>query len=151
MFPRKLIFNTTTTTPLFNLGRYYTATPHRMSATISAASKCEGCEGLTETLKATEVDNYMKMIPTWQLNETRTAITQYFRVKNFSTALDYINKVGEIAETENHHPDMTIRNYNHVYLELSTHSLGGLTTNDIIMAAKIDSITVDKRKPRDKK
>ncbi len=130
----------------------FAGAPYRaMSTTITAASKCAGCEGLTETLSAAELDAHMALIPTWKLNEAHTAITQHFRVRNFALALDYLNKAGAVAESENHHPDLAIRNYNHVYVELSTHSLGGLTTNDIIMAVKLDAIPVEKRPLKKKK
>lgn len=117
----------------------------RMRAALSATSKCVHWKELKDTLKPQEIAQYMNVIPTWSLNNDGTAITQRFRVRNFAVALDFINKAGELAETENHHPDLAIKNYNHVHVELSTHCLGGLTTNDIIMAAKLDAISVEKR------
>ncbi len=56
--------------------------------------------------------------------------------------MEYLGKVGEIAESEKHHPDIRIYGYNHVLVELSTHKLGGITSNDIVLAVKIDSIPV---------
>lgn len=117
---------------------------------ISAASNCVGCEGLTDTLTESELTSHLALIPDWKTNSTNTAIYLDFRVRNFKTALDYMNKVGELAEAEGHHPDISIYSYNHVRVELSTHSLGGLTTNDIILAAKIDTVPIQKRPLRKK-
>ena len=58
----------------------------------------------------------------------------------FTEALAFVNKVGEIAEAEDHHPDIRIHGYRNVDLDLSTHSIGGLSQNDFIMAAKINEL-----------
>ncbi len=119
--------------------------PLRMCSALSAASKCLHYKDLKETLPPAEIAKNMAVVPTWRLNESGTAIAQHFRVRNFAVALDFMNKAGAIAEEENHHPDLAIKNYNQVLLELSTHCVGGLTVNDFIMAAKIDQIEVEKR------
>ena len=116
--------------------------------TITPDSKCVGCEGIGETLSEEELNNYLSLVPEWSLNESHTELTKSFRTKNFATALDFLNRVGAIAEAEGHHPDMAIKSYNHIHLAMSTHSLGGLTTNDIIMAVKIDALPVQKRKEK---
>ncbi|HLJ12558.1 MAG TPA: 4a-hydroxytetrahydrobiopterin dehydratase, partial [Planctomycetaceae bacterium] len=54
---------------------------------------------------------------------------------------DFVGRVGELAETENHHPDMHVTGYRNVTIELSTHALHGLTENDFILAAKIDALS----------
>ena len=59
--------------------------------------------------------------------------------KNFIGALAFVNKVGDLAEAEGHHPDIHI-SYNKVQLTLTTHAIGGLSENDFILAAKIDSL-----------
>ena len=53
----------------------------------------------------------------------------------------FTNKVGDVAEKENHHPDILIHGWNKVRLELSTHAIGGLSENDFILAAKINAAT----------
>lgn len=110
---------------------------------ITADSKCVGCSGIGEALDAEQVE-YQRalLIPEWRTNEDRTKLTKSLRVKNFAVALDYVNKIGQIAEAENHHPDLTIRSYNHVDVVLWTHKLRGVTENDLIMAVKIDTIPV---------
>jgi 4a-hydroxytetrahydrobiopterin dehydratase len=54
----------------------------------------------------------------------------------------YLNRVAEIAEDEQHHPDLHLTGYRHVRIEITTHAIGGLSENDFILAAKIDEITL---------
>lgn len=82
------------------------------------------------------------LIPDWQATDNFTRLRRSLKARNFATALDYINKIGAIAEAEQHHPDLTISSYNHVHIVLWTHALGGVTANDLIMAVKIDTIPV---------
>ena len=62
-----------------------------------------------------------------------------FQFKNFKEALAFANKVGEIAEAEQHHPDLSV-GWGRVSVELTTHAIDGLSENDFIVAAKIDEI-----------
>jgi 4a-hydroxytetrahydrobiopterin dehydratase len=59
---------------------------------------------------------------------------------DFMATVDLVNKVAALAEEEQHHPDIRIHGYRNIVLDLSTHSLGGLTDNDFIMAAKINRL-----------
>ncbi len=112
---------------------------------ITADSKCVGCEGLSEPMSAAELDAHLPLVPDWTANENRTALLHSFRTKNFASALDFVNRVGAMAESEGHHPDICIKSWNEVHLSMSTHSVGGITSNDIIMAVKIDTLPVEKR------
>lgn len=103
-------------------------------------SSCEGCEGLTETLTAQELESYRVVLPDWSLDQAK--ISKEFRAKNFAEALAYLNRVGGVCEGENHHADMSVFAYNKVRIDLSTHSLGGVSLNDIIVAVKIDTLPV---------
>ena len=67
------------------------------------------------------------------------AITRTFQLRDFARAIDFVNAVAEMAEDVQHHPDIDIR-YNKVTITLTTHSAGGLTRNDIELAAGIDDI-----------
>ena len=74
----------------------------------------------------------------WQ--EEGGALRQDFRFKDFAEALAFVNRVGEVAEQMNHHPDIDIR-WNTVTLRLSTHSAGNVVTdNDRALAARIDGL-----------
>jgi 4a-hydroxytetrahydrobiopterin dehydratase len=87
-----------------------------------------------------EEDQYLVKVPDWELNRSGVhTLRQEFKFKNFMAALDFVNKVGVIADDEGHHPDIHIY-YSKVVLELYTHAIGGLSENDFIMAAKINSL-----------
>ena len=66
-------------------------------------------------------------------------LERFFLFKSFQESLDFVNKVGKLAEEEWHHPDITIQ-YNKVTLKLWTHAIGGLSENDFILSAKIDKL-----------
>jgi 4a-hydroxytetrahydrobiopterin dehydratase len=67
----------------------------------------------------------------------RKKIEQKFKFKYFKEAMVFVNKIAELAESEGHHPDIEI-SYNKVEIELTTHAIGGLSTNDFILASKIE-------------
>ena len=76
-------------------------------------------------------------MPLWSLNEDK--LTRKYTAKNFQCAMDSLNEIGKIAERENHHPDLHLTSYRDVTIVLYTHSLGGLTQNDIAVARMIDA------------
>lgn len=75
----------------------------------------------------------------WILSAEKKKISRQFKFKNFVEAMSFANKITSIAESEGHHPDLAI-GWGRVGVELSTHSIGGLSENDFILAAKIDKI-----------
>ncbi len=79
----------------------------------------------------------MAKVSGWTLSDDVKQISKEYKFKDFLGAVNFVNKISEIAEEEGHHPDIHIF-YNRVRLELSTHSIGGLSENDFILAAKID-------------
>jgi len=102
------------------------------------SQKCIPCEVGGEPLKREEAAFYSKDIPKWTVSSDDERISRVFRFKDFKEAMVFVNKVAELAESEGHHPDITIV-YNIVTLELTTHAVKGLSVNDFIMAAKIDA------------
>jgi 4a-hydroxytetrahydrobiopterin dehydratase len=86
-------------------------------------------------LSPEETKNLITDIPRWTL--TDKSIQREFSFKNFCQSMDFVNQVADLAEKQNHHPDIFI-SYNRVKLILSTHKVGGLSRNDFILAAKID-------------
>ena len=70
-------------------------------------------------------------------------ISREFITKNFMAAVTFINKVAQVAEAENHHPDVHLTSYRKLRIELSTHAIGGLSENDFILAAKINELPVE--------
>jgi 4a-hydroxytetrahydrobiopterin dehydratase len=77
----------------------------------------------------------------WALAKNAKYIEKELVFKNFDKAMDFVTMVADLAEFEGHHPDIDIR-YNKVHLVLSTHSIGGLSENDFILASKIDGINL---------
>ena len=104
-----------------------------------AEKKCIPCEGGTLPLFKQKAEELLKEIPTWTLSEDAKSISKELKFKNFAEALAFANRVGAIAEAEGHHPDLAV-SWGKVGIELSTHSIGGLSENDFIVAAKIDEI-----------
>lgn len=85
------------------------------------------------------IEEYLEEVPSWTLSNDGLSITRDFSFKDFKQALSFVNKVGELAEIEGHHPDVYLF-YGKVTLTLSTHNVGGLTVNDFILASKIDGL-----------
>ena len=93
---------------------------------------------MAELIKASELKNHLKKIPEWELEKKH--IERTFEFDEFSEAIDFVNSVAEVAEDEEHHPDIDIR-FNKVRLILSTHSKGGLTDLDFSLAERIDTLS----------
>ncbi len=101
--------------------------------------KCMACEGGVMAFSHSESEILIKQIPGWELSGDGKAINKKYTFKNFKEALAFVNKVGGIAESEGHHPDIHLTDYKHVAINLSTHAISGLSQNDFILAAKIDA------------
>lgn len=82
---------------------------------------------------------YLAQTPGWSLNDEADRISRSFRFESFPAAIDFVNRVAELAEREGHHPDLEIH-YRDVKVVLYTHKIDGLHENDFIMAAKIDQL-----------
>ncbi len=72
--------------------------------------------------------------------QTDDALERDFEFKDFAAAMWFVNRVAELAEQRNHHPDILIHGWNKVRLTLTTHDAGGLTEADHAMAAAIDEL-----------
>lgn len=93
---------------------------------------------MADLLDSSEIKENMKRVPEWDLTKNKS-IERSFDFDDFTQVIDFVNAVAEIAEEEEHHPEMDIR-YNRVRVLLSTHSEGGLTDNDFDLAEKIDTL-----------
>ena len=89
---------------------------------------------MDKKLTSEQVQQSLQGLSGWELKSQE--ITKQFKFKDFAEALAFVNNVGQMAETADHHPDIDIR-YNKVRLTLSTHSAGGLTEKDFALARKI--------------
>ena len=92
---------------------------------------------MPELLTAQDIKNWLKKLPEWELEKKH--IERVFEFDDFSQAIEFVNGVAEIAEEDDHHPEIDIR-YNKVKLALSTHSENGLTDLDFELAEKIDTL-----------
>jgi len=102
--------------------------------------KCVPCESGSPPLSNEKEEEMLKEVPSWLLIRDGThKIRRQFKFKNFREAMNFVNQVAEIAEKEDHHPDIYIF-YNKIQLDLFTHAVGGLSENDFIMAAKINAL-----------
>jgi 4a-hydroxytetrahydrobiopterin dehydratase len=117
-----------------------------VTATELTHKHCRPCEGGVPMLSAEEIQRHLPALPQWKLSADGKRLRREWRMKDFAAALDFFTRVGQVAETEDHHPDLHLTGYRNVVLELSTHAVGGLTENDFILAAKIDRLPVDLKK-----
>ena len=104
--------------------------------------KCVPCEGGILPFNISEIHKYQKKVDGWNIKKNTKEIyflEKNFIFKNFINSQNFINKVGEISENENHHPDISFgRGY--AKIVITTHAIEGLSENDFILAAKIDQI-----------
>jgi len=85
-----------------------------------------------------EITNALKTIPDWTYSEEKNSIARSYKMQGFNSAVELINRISGIAEKYNHHPDIHLVGYRNLTVELSTHSAGGLTEKDFLVAAEIE-------------
>jgi len=103
-----------------------------------AERRCTPCRGGTPPLSGAELAGLQNQLPGWETIEGRQ-ITKTFRFADFVEALDFVNRIGDLAERQRHHPDIYL-SWGKVRVELSTHRIGGLSESDFILAAMIDRL-----------
>lgn len=104
-----------------------------------ASNKCEPCRGGVTPVTRAEAEGMLPEIPGWELDDGATKIRKTFRFRNFVEAMEFARKVGDVAEGEGHHPDMTV-GWGYCTVVFQTHKIRGLHRNDFIMAAKVNSL-----------
>ncbi len=112
------------------------------------SKSCKPCEGGVEPLSRDEAERLLNDLNGWQLSDDGDRIVKKWTVHDFQAAIDFFNRVTQIAEAEQHHPDLHLTDYRKVAVELSTHAIGGLSENDFIVAAKIDELPISVKKPK---
>ena len=103
-----------------------------------AARRCVPCRGDVPPLKGTELDELSRQVPEWEVVDEHH-LNREFRFKNFREALDFVNRVGALAEEQAHHPDIEL-GWGRVGVTIFTHKIDGLTESDFILAAKVDRL-----------
>ena len=102
--------------------------------------KCVPCKGGVEAMTKIDAESMRDFhVKDWVIDSEGKHISKKFEFKNFKQALEFVNKVGEIAESEGHHPDIEL-GWGKVNITLITHAIKGLSQNDFIVAAKINEI-----------
>ena len=104
-----------------------------------AERKCRPCEGGAEPLPLSAAKALLADVNGWELVDGK-AIRKQVVCKSFVDAVETIRKLTPIAEAEDHHPNLHLTSYKKLTIELSTHSIGGLSENDFILAAKFDQL-----------
>jgi 4a-hydroxytetrahydrobiopterin dehydratase len=103
-----------------------------------ASKACVPCEGGVPPLKGAELAALEKQVDDWQV-VAEHHITKTFTFRDFRSALAFVNRVGDLAEQESHHPALYLA-WGQVDIKIWTHKINGLTENDFILAAKIDRL-----------
>jgi 4a-hydroxytetrahydrobiopterin dehydratase len=104
-----------------------------------ADKKCAPCEGGTPPITGEEAERLRGELDGWQLVKDGKELSKEYRFPDFRQALAFVDRLGEVAESEGHHPDIYLT-WGKVRVSLSTHSIGGLSENDFILAAKADRV-----------
>ena len=107
-----------------------------------ADKKCIPCEGGITSFNLDEIHKYLKKVDGWNVESSDQKdyyITKDFKFENFVESQKFINKVGEIAEQEGHHPDIWF-GWGYARIKIQTHAINGLHESDFVLAAKIDKI-----------
>lgn len=102
---------------------------------------CVACSGDTPPLKAEEVFRLHEQVPDWDVTSGRKLVRR-LEFEDFVAAMEFVNRVAELAEAEGHHPNITI-DYRRVTFTVWTHAIDDLTESDFILAAKIDELYGD--------
>ncbi|QHI69632.1 4a-hydroxytetrahydrobiopterin dehydratase [Tichowtungia aerotolerans] len=103
--------------------------------------KCEACLTGAPLVTHEDADKLNKLIPDWNIveQEGMKRLERVFKFPDFAGALDFTNRVGKLAEENNHHPAI-LTEWGKVTVQWWTHKIGGLHMNDFIMAAKTDEL-----------
>ena len=104
--------------------------------------KCRPCRKGDPNLTHGDIDTLSQEICGWKVIEQHH-LQKFFKFKNFTIALDYVNRVGKVAEAEGHHPDICF-GWGRVEIKIYTHTINGLHENDFILAAKIDELKIER-------
>jgi 4a-hydroxytetrahydrobiopterin dehydratase len=104
-----------------------------------ASKTCTPCRGGIPPLTREQAELFHAQAPDWQLAEEAHRIERSFRFRNFREALTFVQEIGELAEAEGHHPNISF-GWGNATVSLQTKKIKGLHENDFIMATKIDRI-----------
>ena len=104
-----------------------------------AAKSCVPCRGGVPPLKGAELEGLERQVPGWNVVEEHH-LQKTFRFPDFRKALEFVNRVGNLAEEQGHHPDIFLA-WGKVEVKIWTHKIDGLTESDFILAAKMEALS----------
>ena len=105
-----------------------------------AQKKCLTCSETTQAFDQETSKKHLQHLKNWKMSDDAKWISKEFKFKNFLTTLKFVNQISEIAEQENHHPNIDFT-WGYCKISIQTHKVNGLCENDFILAAKIDQIS----------
>ncbi len=103
-----------------------------------ASKTCVPCRGDTPPLKGAELEELSRRLPAWEVVREHH-LRKEFQNRNFRETLDFVNRVGEMAEEQGHHPDIAF-GWGKAEVTIFTHKIDGLTESDFVFAAKVDEL-----------
>ena len=109
-----------------------------MPASELASKTCAPCRGGMPPLKGEELGKFQRQLPEWQVIHEHH-LHRAYSFPDFKTALEFVNRVGELAEQQGHHPDIAL-GWGKVEITTWTHKIDGLSESDFILAAKIEEL-----------
>lgn len=101
--------------------------------------RCIPCEGAAKALSADAVEKMLTELDGWRVEADSVELRKRYKFQRFTDTIAFVNRMAELAEVEGHHPDFSVR-YTVLDVSLTTHAIGGLSENDFILAAKIDTL-----------
>jgi 4a-hydroxytetrahydrobiopterin dehydratase len=107
------------------------------------AKKCVPCEGGIPKYSRSEAEDQLHSLRGWRLTHDGERIRKDWTMKHFMAGIRFFDRVADLAEKEQHHPDLHLEGYRKAWIEIFTHAIGGLSENDFILAAKIDELPVE--------
>lgn len=114
--------------------------PETPTADALVAAKCVPCEGGVPKLTPDQSAAFARATPEWTISQDGNQISRKLNCKTFVKAVKRIDQIAELAEQQQHHPDLHLTGYRHLEIVLMTHAIGGLSENDFILAAQIDQL-----------
>jgi 4a-hydroxytetrahydrobiopterin dehydratase len=100
---------------------------------------CTPCEGGVPPLTGAQAEKMLEEVPFWSLGEGGRELSRTFTFRDFHETMSFVNAVAWVANQEGHHPDLGV-GYDRCTVRYSTHSIGGLSENDFICAAKVNGL-----------
>jgi 4a-hydroxytetrahydrobiopterin dehydratase len=105
-----------------------------------ASRTCTPCRGGVPPLTKAQAESYLQQAPGWSLMDESRRLERSFKFQNFKEALDFVARIGNLAESEGHHPDISF-GWGWAKISWQTKKIKGLHENDFIMAAKTNELS----------